>query len=331
MTKQRDELYQMIVKVNAHSFTATALALFQFQAKYNPVYATYLSLLGTDVSKIQSLEQIPCLPIELFKNHDVRTGEWTEERIFTSSGTTGTIPSRHFLRDGDWYIANAVEGFERFYGKVETYCTLALLPHYLDRQGSSLVYMAQAFIQRSKYKESGFFLRDTEALLKQLEICRKQKIPTLLIGVSFALLDLAENHPTDLSQVVIMETGGMKGQRKELIREELHETLMKAFQQTSIHSEYGMTELLSQAYSKGGGRFFPSKRMHVIAKEIQDPFCTQSIGQTGQLQIIDLANLDTCAFIRTEDLGRVFEDGSFEILGRLDNAALRGCNLMVLD
>ena len=221
-------------------------------------------------------------------------------------------------------------GFEAFYGAVADYCVLGLLPSYLERSGSSLIAMVDHFIQLSKHPKSGFFLYDHAALADVLRQCQKTQQPTLLIGVSFALLDFAEQYSLDLSRITIMETGGMKGRRKEITRQVLHTILQDAFQVDVIHSEYGMTELLSQGYSKGKGIFYPTPTMKVLAREITDPFAVQKNNKTGVLNIIDLANLDSCAFIATDDLGKVAVDGSFEILGRLDSSDVRGCNLMVL-
>ncbi len=305
--------------------------VFRFQARHNPLYREYLQLLKTDPEKVTKIASIPFLPIQFFKSYDIKTGDWEPALTFTSSGTTGQQSSRHHLRYPDFYRQNARRGFAHFYGPVEEYCILALLPAYLERSGSSLVFMAEDFIRQSRHPESGFFLYNTEALLEILARCKKRGIPTLLLGVSFALLSLAEEAPTGLSGIIIMETGGMKGRRKELTREELHAALSAAFQVETIHSEYGMTELLSQAYSRGGGLFFPSPGMQVLAREITDPFSLQENGKSGALNIIDLANLDTISFIATDDLGRVYDDGSFEILGRLDASDVRGCNLLVQD
>ncbi len=325
----RDKLKNAILNIKESTFEKTALAVFQYQAKANQVYAEYLRLLSIDPRKIQTLEQIPFLPIQLFKTHTIRSGEWISSTIFSSSGTTGAQTSRHELRDASFYQQISLLGFETFYKKIAHYCVLALLPSYLERQGSSLVYMVKHFIDQSKYNESGFFLNDTEKLINRLEDCKEKNIPTLLIGVSFALLDLAEVSPIDLRDTIIMETGGMKGRRKEITRQELHQALSKSFNVDSIHSEYGMTELFSQAYSKGKGIFYPSPSLRAFVREISDPFSYQKNGKTGVLNLIDLGNLDTCSFIATDDLGRMYSDGCFEILGRLDNSDLRGCNLML--
>ena len=332
MADTRNALWSRIEAVTEDTFGETALAVYAYQRAHNPLYAEYLRLIGRYATPPADWRAIPALPIELFKTHRIQTGSWPPEREFTSSGTTGQTPSRHAVRSLEAYLANARRGFARQYGPVENYCILALLPAYLERQGSSLVAMADDFIQRSRYPESGFFLYDTEALLQRLAACREAKIPTLLIGVSFALLDLAEQYPTDLgAHVIVMETGGMKGRRKELTRTELHGLLRPAFRQAVIHSEYGMTELLSQAYSPGDGLFYPSPTLRVRPRDLTDPLCVLPPGRSGALDLIDLANLDTISFIASEDIGVVYPDQTFRVLGRRDASAVRGCNLMVGD
>lgn len=305
------------------------LSVFYFQARFNPLYAKYLELLGLNATNITDSRRIPFLPIELFKTYSIQTGNWEAVQIFTSSGTTGQVPSRHFLRDADWYRVQARHTFQRFYGPLNRYCFLALLPSYLERSGSSLVFMADDFIRQSGHPESGFYLDNTGELHEVLEKCQKKQVPVILLGVSFALLDLAENCPMPLKNTIIMETGGMKGRRAEITREELHQVLKTAFDVHAIHSEYGMTELLSQAYSLGDGVFRPATSMRISIREATDPFALRPVGLAGAINVTDLANLDTLSFIATEDLGRLHEDGSFEVLGRLDQSELRGCNLMV--
>lgn len=302
------------------------MAVFRYQAVHNPLYSRYLELLGRPSSTVH---RPPFLPIQFFKTQEVKTGSWTPQTVFTSSATTGQTPSRHLVRDLDFYLENVRRGFEGFYGAPSEWRFLALLPSYLEREGSSLVAMADHFIRMSKHPESGFFLNDLERLREVLIDCKTKGYKTLLLGVSFALLDFSERFPMDLSGITVMETGGMKGRRRELTRTELHEKLCAAFQLTEIHSEYGMTELFSQAYAQGGAVFAPASTMRVYAMEINDPFCPVERGRTGVLNIIDLANLDTCSFIQTEDIGKVYEDERFEVLGRLDVAEMRGCNLMV--
>lgn len=325
----RTLLSEKILQVNEGNFSEIALEVFRFQATYNPLYRRYLSLINKQVSDVQRLENIPCLPIQFFKNHQIKTGTWTPARTFTSSGTTGKVTSRHLLYDEDWYYKICQMGFESFYGPLDQYCVLALLPAYLERQNSSLVFMADYFIQQSPYSESGFFLYDHEALFDRIKACQTKGIPTILLGVSFALWDLAESYKIDYESLIIMETGGMKGRRRTITREELHAIYLDAFQVEKIHSEYGMTELLSQAYSKGDGIFYPSPSMRILGRSITDPFASAKLGKTAALNIIDLANLDTISFIATDDLGKIYEDHSFEVLGRLDHSDLRGCNLLI--
>ncbi len=332
MERTRQILYREIQSVTKANFELVALHIFQYQALYNPLYKNYLSLLHIDPTSIQSIDELPFLPISFFKTKVVQTRgnrQETKGSVFISSGTGRTIASRHFLRDLDFYKNNTVLGFQKFYGKVKNYCILGLLPSYLERSGSSLVAMVDHFIQLSEHPKSGFFLYNYEELAPILKECQKQKTPTLLIGVSFALLDFAEQYPLNLEDIIIMETGGMKGRRKEMTRAHLHKILKKAFNAKTIHSEYGMTELSSQAYSKADGIFSSAPTMKVLCREITDPLSPQKTGKTGALNIIDLANLDSCAFVATEDLGKVYGNGTFEILGRLDNSDIRGCNLMV--
>lgn len=327
--EQSTLIFQKVKEISNHDFEEVALEIFRFQVQHCGVYARYCSLLDTDIQLVSSLSQIPFLPIQFFKNHIIKSGNWREETIFTSSGTTGTSTSRHYVQSLDFYKKNTVEGFRQFYGDPAEWCTLALLPSYLERSGSSLVCMAEHFIGQSKYSESGFFLENKEDLLLVLEKMQSRNVPVLLLGVSFALLDLAEVCSVDFQGVTVMETGGMKGRRRELTRSELHAKLTSGLGVSTVHSEYGMTELSSQAYSTGKGVFKTAATMRVLAREITDPLSIQAFGKTGVLNIIDLANFNTCSFIATDDLGRVGEDGSFEVLGRLDHSDIRGCNLMV--
>jgi hypothetical protein len=327
-TAARAKLLSAITENPSAGFEELAMEVLRYQATNNPLYARFLELLKRQPGAIADIRHIPFLPISFFKSHQVQAGEWPAETTFSSSGTTGQTPSRHLVCDVSWYLSTARKGFQHFYGHPAEWRTLALLPSYLERSGSSLVAMADDFIRQSRYPDSGFFLADTDRLAAVLQQ-RKAGEKTLLLGVSFALLDLAERHPMDLHDVVIMETGGMKGRRKEITREELHTVLKNAFHCPAIHSEYGMTELFSQAYSPGGGIFTPAPTLRVFAFEINDPFAPMPPGRNGQLCFIDLANLDTCAFIATEDIGKVHPDGRFEVLGRMDTAEMRGCNLMV--
>ncbi|MFM7154857.1 MAG: acyl transferase [Bacteroidota bacterium] len=296
--------------------------LFCYQRDNNPLYGRFVELLGD--KKIS-----PFLPVSFFKSHEIKTGDWSAETWFESSGTTGQTSSVHLVRDLNWYLTNAERGFSGFYDHPRKWCILGLLPNYLERGHSSLVAMVNYMTELSEHPESGFFLNDFERLRDTLIRCRKEGVSVLLLGVTYALLDFAERYPMNLQGVTVMETGGMKGRRKEMTRTEVHQVLMEAFGVDCIHSEYGMTELFSQAYARGGTIFAPANTMKVVATEINDPFCTVPLGKTGVLNIIDLANLDTVSFIQTEDIGRVHPDGSFEVLGRLDAAELRGCNLMV--
>jgi len=324
-----DFLKNKIQQVTPQLFNRLALDIFQYQAKENPVYNQYLSLLNIDVKKIKTLTDIPFLPISLFKTHSILTGNQPPEITFSSSGTTGQQTSLHQIVDPDFYTQNTFRAFTHFYGPIEHYCVLALLPAYLERTGSSLVYMVEQFIQRSQYSTSGFYLDNLKKLAEQLSIQQEKGIPTLLIGVSFALLDLAEQFPQNLSNITIMETGGMKGRKKEITRTELHQQLKTAFQVKNIHSEYGMTELLSQAYARKDGWFSPAPTMRVLTREINDPYNYVNTGRTGLLNVVDLANVNSCSFVATDDLGQIRPDGQFRVLGRLDASDIRGCNLMV--
>ena len=332
----RNALKKQILSLSAgelplSDFDDLALQVFQYQYKYNAFYQQYCSLIGRDALKISQVSDIPFLPIQFFKNQILKTGEWGEKTVFTSSGTTGLTTSSHYVRDEVFYKTIARTGFAGFYGAVENYCVLGLLPSYLERNGSSLVVMTADFIQHSRYPQSGFFLDELDTLNVVLNKNKEKNIPTLLIGVTFALLDFIEKYKMDFPQLIIMETGGMKGRRKEMIRAELHEILRGGFNVPHIHSEYGMTELFSQGYSKKDGIFYTIPTLKVFGRDINDPLSIlPNLGRLTALNIIDLANFDTCSFIATDDLGRIYADGSFEILGRLDNSDIRGCNLMVV-
>jgi hypothetical protein len=315
---------------NPEAFSRDALNLFQFQLKNNALYAAFVKALGKDLSVIKSIDEIPFLPVEFFKTHQVTTGQFTPEIVFTSSTTGGTSPSQHLVRKLALYESSFLNTFRLFYGEPSDYRILALLPSYLERSGSSLVYMMEKLIQMSKHLESGFYLYNHQELAATLKKLEKKALKSLLLGVSFALLDFSEAFPTKLNNTIVMETGGMKGRRDEITRAELHDKLGKAFSTESIHSEYGMTELLSQAYSKGNGIFRCPPWMKVLIRDPYDPLHILPIGHTGALCIIDLANHWSCSFLATSDLGRLHSDGSFEILGRMDQAEIRGCNLMVI-
>lgn len=310
-------------------FDELALEIFAIQKQQNPVYREYLQLTGLDAVKPLRASEIPCLPVQLFKNKAIQTGDWTPQDKFLSSGTTGMEQSFHLVRDPVWYDLISRQIFEYFYGEVTQYCFLALLPGYLERKGSSLITMMNRFIHLSQRKGSGFFLRDTENLLKQLRICIEERKPTFLFGVSFALWELAEAFPMNLEAVKVMETGGMKGRRREITRKELHGILKDQWQIESVHSEYGMTELFSQGYSKADGLFRPGPTMRVFPRDMTDPFGLTGLGKTAALNVVDLANIDTISFIATEDLGKCHPEGDFEVLGRLDNSDIRGCNLLL--
>ncbi|MCJ8167419.1 acyl transferase [Pontibacter sp. E15-1] len=313
-------------------FEAVALDLFRYQAQHNPVYRAYIHYLGIKPGEITVLEQLPFLPIEFFKEQEVKTGEFTPKVTFYSSGTTKQVRSRHLVPSLDLYHAVAQRTFEQFYGPLREYVVLALLPSYLEQGGSSLVAMVDFFIRQTQQREHGFYLRNHTLLLQAMRQARQRGKKVLLIGVSYALLDLAEEllGLEDFSGVTVMETGGMKGRRREMIREELHAQLKAGFGVEAIHSEYGMTELLSQGYSKGNGVFWPGYSMRVLLRDLNDPFDISLQHRSGGINVIDLANVHSCAFVETKDIGRVSADGSFEVLGRFDNSDIRGCNLLVI-
>ena len=298
-------------------------------AEKNTVYRTFLEGLRIDTSQIRSIEQIPFLPIGSFKRHNVLLDGLDAETIFTSSGTTGETTSRHHVPRLDLYERSFLTSFSRVYGDPSEWRILALLPSYLERSGSSLVYMANELIAHSGDPLSGTYLDRLDRLTEVLHRSEREGRKTLLLGVTFALLDLAEEHPQQLRNTIVMETGGMKGRRREIVREEVHEVLKAAFGVEQIHSEYGMTELLSQAWSKGEGIYHCPPWMRVRIRDVNDPFATVPHGRTGGIDVIDLANIASCPFISTQDLGRSREDGSFEVLGRFDHSDLRGCNLLV--
>ena len=309
------------------SFQERALRLFQIQSQKCEVYRKYLSLINIKPENITQVINIPFLPIELFKSNLILSTSDAIEITFSSSGTSGQNSSKHYVSDLSIYEKSFLDGFKEFYGDVCEYRILALLPSYLERSGSSLVYMCDKLIKESQHAQSGFYLHNLEELSEMLK--EKSDKKTLLIGVSYALMDLAEMGNIDLENTIVMETGGMKGKRKEMIRTELHNTLEQAFKVKTIHSEYGMTELLSQAYSKGKGIFETPEWMKVIIRDSTDPFQLISHQKTGGINIIDLANVNSCAFIATQDLGKSYANNTFEVLGRFDQSETRGCNLMV--
>ena len=319
-----------IFKIDSNaSFKNIALKIFRYQAECNPVYSEFLKWLGTDPAEISEIEEIPFLPVELFKNHRIITGPDSSELVFESSGTTGNSTSRHYVSDRSLYEESFSRTFRIFYGEPSGYIISALLPSYAERDNSSLVYMMNSLIRQSAKAESGFYINNVEELLAGIKKWKAESRRIFLLGVSFALLDMAEKYSPDLSGTTVMETGGMKGRRNELTREELHSVLKEKFNITEVHSEYGMTELLSQAYSRAGGLYQSPPWMKVLIRDTHDPLTMiDEPLRTGGINIIDLANINSCSFISTGDLGRMHEDGRFEVLGRFDSSDIRGCNLL---
>ncbi|MGH1387598.1 acyl transferase [Kordia sp.] len=311
------------------TFEALTFQTFQYQFENNRTYRSFCDLLYIHPSDVTKIEDIPFLPIQFFKSHEIVSNNHSIQETFTSSGTTGSIPSKHHVTDLSIYEESYCKGFEHFYGNIEEYVVLALLPNYLERKGSSLVYMANDLIKLSKQAESGFYLHDLNELTEKLIKLDQEGQKVLLIGVSFALLDLIETTQFNLKHTIIMETGGMKGRRKEMIRTELHQQLCEGFGVAEIHSEYGMTELLSQGYSKGNGIFETPPWMKLFTRDPEDALTIQPKGKSGGINVIDLANINSCSFIATQDLGKIHTDNTFEILGRFDHSDIRGCNLMV--
>lgn len=324
------EFDDKIFNITALDFNEMALELFRFQYRHNELYRRYSDTIHTNPANVKLVEQIPFLPISFFKTHQVTTGVFEPEVVFESSGTTQTTNSRHLVKKLDIYQQSFRQAFERFYGPVKDWCVLALLPAYLERQHSSLVLMADDLIKQSAHPDSGFYLYNFGQLAEKLRTLEAAGQKTLLLGVTFALLDFAESFPLPLRNTVIMETGGMKGRKKEMIREEVHEILTQAFGVEQIHSEYGMTELLSQAYSKGKGLFQCPPWMKILLREEDDPLQVQEGQSRGVINVIDLANIYSCSFLATDDAGRLYPDGSFEVLGRVDNSDIRGCSLMAV-
>ena len=323
----RDQIFNI---KSEKTFNELAIRIFRFQAEQNSVYREYISFLGISPGDIENIYDIPFLPVGFFRNHEVITGNKKPQIVFKSSGTKAALPGKHYVTDISLYEDSFLNGFRLFYGDPSGYSILALLPSYLEREGSSLIYMMERLILESKNIDSGFYLNNPEELILTVNRLKEKNTKNILVGVSFALLDLAEKFAPDLSGITVMETGGMKGRRKELVREELHEILCKKLNINEVHSEYGMTELLSQAYSKGNGRFHCPPWMKIILRDPNDPLTNYSdTRQTGGINIIDLANINSCSFIATSDLGRVYKDSGFEVLGRFDNSDIRGCNLLV--
>ena len=322
-----DDLFTISTK---KQFEKIALKTFRFQYENNIVYKKFCDYLKTEVTNVKSLTQIPFLPIQFFKSHQIVSNTNTFQETFTSSGTTGAITSSHFVTDVTLYQQSYSQAFNQFYGNIENFVVLALLPSYLERSGSSLIYMVSDLIKKSQNPESDFYLNNYDELITKLLILDKRGQNVLLIGVTYALLDLIEKQNFKLKHTIVMETGGMKGKRKEMIREELHQILCDGFGVSTIHSEYGMTELLSQAYSLGDGIFECPNWMHVLIRDTEDAFLYVANQKTGCINVIDLANINSCSFIATQDLGKKYDNQSFEVLGRFDHSDIRGCNLMVL-
>ena len=312
------------------TFNECALELFRYQSEQVTVYKEFLRLLKKDASSIKHYSEIPFLPVSLFKNKIVADQKSTPDFYFTSSGTTGQITSRHYLADRKIYDDSLLKCFTHFYGDPGQYCFLALLPSYLERSGSSLVYMMEHLIREGGHPLSGFFLHNHQELASRIKILTDRGEKNFLLGVTYALLDFFEKYPMQLSNAIVMETGGMKGRRKELVKSEVHQLLSAGTGLKHIHSEYGMTELLSQSYSPGEGVFNCPPWMKIIVGDLHDPFSLAATNETGNIKVIDLANIHSCAFIETQDLGRIKIDNSFEVLGRMDNSELRGCNLMAM-
>jgi len=319
-----------LTSINEGNFEDAAMQVFRYQHGNNALYRKYCDTLGVNAAAVKSVADIPFLPILFFKTHKVVTGDWTDSAlIFESSGTTGETPSRHYVRDAGLYETSLLHGFREFYGAPGEYAILALLPSYLERGNSSLVYMAKTLMEKSGHPDDGFYINEWDTLHDVITRLEGQGQKTLLLGVTFALLDFAETYPMQMKHTIVMETGGMKGRKEEWTRGEVHAFLKKHWQLQQVHSEYGMTELLSQSYSKKDGIFKPASTMRVLVRDINDPLDVSTTG-TGCLNIIDLANLHSCSFIATDDIGNIAADGAFEVLGRADQAALRGCSLMVV-
>ena len=323
-------LIDSVFSINSEAgFNKAALEIFRYQLKFNKVYRHYVEYINRNEKQINHYSKIPFLPIEFFKTHQIVSGNFKPEVTFTSSGTTGMSFSKHEVADLSIYEQSFTNGFKLFFGNIKENAIIALLPSYLERNGSSLVFMAEKLIRTSVHSESGFYLNEYEQLSNVLKQLKSKGKKTILLGVTYALLDLAEQFPVDFQELIIMETGGMKGKRKEMVREELHGRLISAFGVSKIYSEYGMTELLSQAYSKGDGLFETPPWMKVLIRDTNDPFSFLPQNKTGGVNVIDLANIHSCSFIETKDLGKLHPGGEFEILGRFDNSDIRGCNLLM--
>ena len=343
----RNQWNDKIFEIDETGFERLALETFHFQYRYNHIYKAYVDMLAIHPGEVTTLVQIPFLPIQFFKTHTVKTTEFEPQVVFESSGTTGSVRSCHCIKDIELYKRSFVKAFESVYGSVSEWCIIGLLPSYLERENSSLIFMVDNLIKKTGHPQSGFYLDQDEKLYKTLNALEEAKQKTILIGVSFALLDFAEKYSLPLKQTVILETGGMKGRRKEMVRQELHCILQDRFKTDMIHSEYGMTELLSQAYSKGRGIFYCPPWMNLLIRDEEDPFRVinrESLAKAdllstndqpvkserGIINIIDLANLYSCSFIATDDAGLLYQDGGFEVIGRIDSSDVRGCSLMAM-
>ena len=315
---------------NENDFTETALEVFYYQFSKNKLYGDFCNYLHRSPQNVKEIRDIPFLPISFFKTQKVVVNEVEPIKIFQSSGTTGMERSKHYIADIELYKSTFKRGFRKFFGAPSDYVILALLPSYLQQKNSSLVFMTHELIRDSHNPVSGFYLDKQENLAERIWEAGKYGKKVLLLGVTYALLDVAEKYPIKTTNnLIVMETGGMKGRRKELLRQELHQILTKGFGVEKIYSEYGMTELLSQAYSQGEGIFYPTDTMRILIRDTNDPLTIEAIGKSGGINVVDLANLNSCSFIATQDLGKIYSDGSFEILGRFDNSDIRGCNLLV--
>ena len=329
-TKDADLLKNQIFSIQTDlDFEKMALLIFQYQASANSVYKKYIDLLNIDPVKVNKISSIPFLPIDFFKEEKILTGQTDYDVVFTSSGTTGPMTSSHYVADQSLYEKSFLKGFEYFYRAPADYAILALLPSYLEQKNSSLIYMMNRLIRETHHTDSGFYLYNDDELINKIKKLKEKKTKFILWGVTFALLELAEKFEFDFGNNIILETGGMKGRRKEIVREELHRILCERFHLSSVHSEYGMTELLSQAYSKGNGIFQTPPWMKILIRDLNDPFVWSEENRTGGINVIDLANINSCSFIATQDLGRRNREGTFEVLGRFDNSELRGCNLLI--
>jgi hypothetical protein len=344
------EWHDKIFSVNDAGFEPLALDIFRYQYSNNGVYRAYVNALGINAEAVSSADKIPFLPVIFFKTHEIKTGGFDAALVFESSGTTQSISSRHYIKDEKLYVDSFTRSFEKNYGAAKNWCIIGLLPSYLERNSSSLVFMVNELIKLSGHPQSGFYLNNFQRLAGTIKLLEEKKQQTILLGVTFALLDFAEKYPMPLHHTIIMETGGMKGRRKEMTRMEVHDILKRAFGKNEIHSEYGMTELLSQAYSMRDGIFHCPPWMRVLLREEDDPLAvvrhesmvnkesefqltthdSRLLFQTGAINIIDLANVHSCSFIATDDVGKLYADGSFEVLGRMDGSDLRGCSLMVV-